>query len=157
MATLNVSEFCVLSAFRPFLRLLNAFNRDHFCYKDCCSKLRSVFYVICATMMVLLIAVVIIFAFWYLIEINASMKSFFVSLPILFSTLQMGLTFIALLLTNSTITNTVNRLQELIVQRKCSDLYTFLIVRFLAKTVLARQVFAKNHQYLAISPDWECH
>lgn len=120
MTTTNPKEISISRAFRPFLRQLNAFNCENFQYNNTKwrSILRNVFYAFASTMMIFLLAAISVLAFWFLIEINANLKRFFVSLPLVISTTQMEITLIVLLMKNRVINNTIDRLQSLVNQRE---------------------------------------
>lgn len=119
-------RICVLHAFRPYLRLLTAFNYEHFRHS---SWGQSVSYAICLTVMILFVLVLIILGFWYLIEINAGLRKAVVSLPILFSLLQMEIAFIAMVANNSNILKMIDGIQKVIDQSKFEkEKYFFLIL-----------------------------
>lgn len=107
----------VFNAFSPFLRLLNAYNKENF-YHDKFTS-RSLCDVIGATLLIILIPMLIVLVLWFLIEVNANFKKFIVQLPLILSILQMELTFLALMMKSRNITNTINRLQLIIDQREC--------------------------------------
>lgn len=120
MATHILNEIRVLKAFRPFLSILNAYNWDKFHYgANWRSNPQNIFYAFSSTMIVFLLPATVILLFWYLIEISVSFGIFLVELPIAISILQMEVIFIALLLKNRTVTTTIQRLQQIIDQRKC--------------------------------------
>lgn len=62
--------------------------------------------------------VLIVLGFWYLIEIDAGLRKAVVSLPILFSLMQMEIAFISMVANNSTISKMVDGLQTVIDQSK---------------------------------------
>lgn len=107
----------VFNAFSPFLRLLNAYNKDNF-HQERFTP-RSVCDAAGATMLIILIPTLIVLVVWFLIEVNANFKKFIVQLPLILSVLQMELTFLALMMKSRNITNTINRLQLIIDQREC--------------------------------------
>lgn len=108
-------KICVLYAFRPYLRLLKAFNFDNFRHNN---WFQSVFYAICLILLIFLVLVLIVLGFWYLIEIDAGLRKAVVSLPILFSLMQMEIAFISMVANNSTISKMVDGLQTVIDQSK---------------------------------------
>lgn len=119
MTTQILNEIRVWSAFKPFLRILNAYNCDKFRYGTRWRfNSQNVFYAFSSTMMVFLLLATIILLVWHLIEINVSLENYLVELPIAISILQMEVIFITLLLKNRIITTTIQRLQGIIDQRK---------------------------------------
>lgn len=110
----NSSEIRVLNAFVPFLRLLTAFNCNHFRHKNWRSIVRSVFDAFGATVTVTANFAWIILITWYLFETEAELKKFVVAIPMLVTLLQIELTFIALMMKHHTITETVDQLHRMI-------------------------------------------
>lgn len=117
----NQPELCVLSAFRPFLRILNAFNSDSF-HSD--NNKNSWFIrssVFCAFGAILIGAAIFnyfVLIAWYLFENGANLEKCMIAVPILVTLLQLELTFIALVGKNTIITETIEQLHGVINQRK---------------------------------------
>lgn len=114
----NSREIRVLNAFRPFLRLLTAFNRNHFRHNNWRSIVRSVFYAFGAMVAVIANSAWIVLLAWYLFETEAELKKFVVAIPMLVTLLQIKLTFIALMMEHRTITETIDQLHRVINQSK---------------------------------------
>lgn len=124
-AMLNSGRILVLSAFSPYLHLLKAFNADNFHQKDWRSILHSIFDAFTLAMIIFLIPFYCGLDFWNLIDSGADMKKIVVALPLIISGLQFVVIYIALVLANHTISETVSRLQEAIDRRKylCVNLF----------------------------------
>lgn len=104
----------ILEEFRPFLRLLRAYNRK----KLFCNKIHSVFYAIFTTLLIPLLPIVIILSFWYLFENGGDLRKIVVGLPVILSLALSAITFIALIIKNQLISETINEVQKAINQRK---------------------------------------
>lgn len=134
----------VLSEFRPFLRFLEAYNSNISPKNDWRHILHSVIYTFLTTVISLLIVVYFVLTVWYLIETNANLKMFAVAVPMMATFVQIELTFIAMIIKNRTITDTINQLQRVIDQRK-------LFVRFplqLTATFLQRKTINPSKMVL---------
>lgn len=114
----NSRKICILEQFRPYLRLLEAYNPKHFHHPDWLHFLHSVSYALCATAMVVHLPLVASLAIWYLIEVPVDLKMFVVQVPIQCCALQILIALLALLAKASNITETINRIQDLINQRE---------------------------------------
>lgn len=109
----------VLNAFRPYLRLLKAYNKENFHH---CTNWRHAIHrvldAICLTLLILAIPIVVTLGVWYLAENCADWKKAVTLLPLLFSLLQLTLTFAAMIIKNQTISKTVDQVQIVVNQRK---------------------------------------
>lgn len=114
-----IRQVSVLNAFTPFLRLLNAYNRENFHRSTWHSILRSGFCAFGATMIIFIMPAFVVLLCWHLTEANANFENFLLILPLALSILQMEVIFIALLFKNRTLLSTICRLQEIIDQREC--------------------------------------
>lgn len=121
----NSNRIIVLSAFSPYLHLLKAFNADNFHQKDWRAMLHSIFDAFISIMIIFLIPTYCVLDFWNLIDIGAEMSKIVVAFPLIISGFQFVLIYIALVLANRTISETIDRLQEAIDRRKylfCSSI-----------------------------------
>lgn len=115
----------VLNTFRPFILLLNAFNRDNFRHNNRRSNLISVFYLFAVIVLFISVPAVVILCIWYLIENEADFEEYIITLPAICSLVQMELTLCALILKCHIIIEMINRLQAIIERRKL--LYGFFV------------------------------
>lgn len=116
---MNVTrEIRVLNAFRPYFRLMTAYNSEHFRSTHLRHIRRSIFYAIFSTTMIVTLIILSVFIAWYLGENEAKLKRFVVSLPMIFTLMQMVLTFIGMMLTNHTTSETINQIQRVVDQRE---------------------------------------
>lgn len=114
----DVNKMSVLVEFRSYLRLLTAYDSVNFHQNNWRDNLFSVFYAFCTTLMIVCLAMFIALGIWHLVENGTDLDMFAASFPILMGVLEMEITFIALVWKNRTITETINRLQEVIDKRE---------------------------------------
>lgn len=114
----------VFNEFQPYIRLLTAYNRENLHFHNWHSSISSVFNVFCTTMVLLLMPLLEIMLIWLLIDNGADLKVIVAALPIVFGVLQLELTFIALIINNRIITQTIRQIQMVIDQSKfCSTVF----------------------------------
>lgn len=114
----NLNQKTVLNAFSPYFRVIDAYNSKHFQHHDWRRLIFSGFCALRITSFVILLSTYIIFCAWYLLENDSDIIEILVSIPILASLLQMELTLVALVMENGTISETMDRLQRVVDQRK---------------------------------------
>lgn len=114
----KLNKIRVLHVLSPFLRLLHTYHSDNFRNKNWSAILCSVFSALLATVIVLWLPLIIVLKFWHLIEVGANFARFAVSFPLVISLVQMQITCIVLIMKSSALNNAINRLQELVNQRK---------------------------------------
>lgn len=100
-------------------RVLNAYHSDNFRKKNWCSILRRAFFSFASTAIVFLIPFAISLHLWHLIEVGADFERVAVTFPLAVSLVQMEITCIVLITKSRALSNTINRLQDLVDQRKC--------------------------------------
>lgn len=108
----------ILGAFNPFLRLLNAQNFDNFRDKNLRDILRGIFFAFTTSSMIFIMPFVVALNVWHFIEVRADFGKIAVAFPLLASVMQTEIICIVLTIKSRTVTNTINRLQEIIDQRK---------------------------------------
>lgn len=108
----------VLSEFKLYLPLINAYNNGHFFHlNQNCLQYRIV-NAFCATLIHILLPVYVILGIWYLIENDADLEKFAVTSPVLISLLQVELMFIAVMIQTRSINEVINKLQQVFEKRK---------------------------------------
>lgn len=112
-----MAKIRILNEFKPNLRLLTAYNHEHYHHADWIGWLQSVCCAFGATFTFLSQCVIIVLGVWYLIENSDGKQSLFVALPVQVSVVQMALTYIALIWKNRAIVETINELDTVINQR----------------------------------------
>lgn len=113
------NKICVLNAFGPFLRLLKAYNFENCHYCDSWRQtVRGILDALCLTSMIPQVPILVILGLWYLVENSADLKKIVASLPMLFSLLQMSLTFTAMIIKNRTISDTIDQVQSVVDERE---------------------------------------
>lgn len=111
-------HFRVLKQFRLYLRFLKGYNFDNFQHKNWHKIVNSVCYALGTTMIILLIPAYGILAFWSVLERGADLKKMVVTIPLLCTGLQFESTYIALMMRNHIISQTIDQLQTIIDRRK---------------------------------------
>lgn len=112
------SEFLVLVEFDPFHRLLSAYNGDHFHNSDWRSISRSVIYALGTTLIMAMMLGWVVLLSWYLLDHTNNVKMFIIAVPVLVTSLQVQLTFIAMVMKNRSVTATIDQLQRAVGQRE---------------------------------------
>lgn len=107
----------VLRAFSACHRILRAFHRDNFQSSDRRDILRSTFHALCAALIIVLVSIYFVLAAWYLVDNATDLRIIVVILPIVISLLYIDLTFIAMVVQNRSVTETINRLQRVVDRR----------------------------------------
>lgn len=136
----NPDKITVLNEFKPYLRFITAYNYENFTQNTWCHILSNVCYAFSVTTMNIVLSSVVILGVWYLIEINANFKSLAVALPLLISLLQMEITFIALIAKNQAVTETINRIQRVVDQRKSTTIFRILSLYLLDFSLFRRKI-----------------
>lgn len=126
-AMTNSTKIHVLNDVKLYLSLLQAYNAENFHYRSPRHMLTSILHAFYATLMILLLFVLIVLCTWYMVERGANLIKIIVSLPMLLGILQMLITFIALLTNNRIVTETINRVQNSVDQRKLVSFGKFYV------------------------------
>lgn len=111
----NPDRIIILSKFRPYLRLLCAYQPDNFRQND--GWRSQLFGVVCAfyaTLMIGSMAVVSALMFWNLLESHAHVKVLVVSIPMTISLVEVCLIYVALVWESATAAKMVERIQQLV-------------------------------------------
>lgn len=108
----------IFTGCRPYLRWLNAFNRENFHQTNRISNIHSVFSAFLATLAIILISTHFSFDFWFMIDCRKDLNKLVATFPIVVSTLQIWVSCIVMVVKNRTITTMINRLQSVVDQRK---------------------------------------
>lgn len=117
----------VLSGFVPFLRLLNAYVSDNFRQSGWRRILESIFYAMCASVMITSLPFVGCSIVWLLIENDMEWIKCVVAVPLLFSLVQMVLTCVAMMIKNRSINVMIDQLQRVVDARESLISLIFLI------------------------------
>lgn len=114
------NEIHVLNAFTPFLRLLQAYNSDNFHHNNRPRIRQSIYYAIAATIIIFFVPIYGLLTLWDALDSGAGnvMKKIVTALPLLLTGLQVEFTYIALMVRNRSICETVDRLQNVIKRRE---------------------------------------
>lgn len=114
----NSTKIRVLKEFRPYIRLFEAYNCDHFLHREWRSIRRGVFNAFCTSFMITAMSSHLSFDVWYFVDHRDDLKKVATLFPLSMSSLQMFLSFIAMLVKNGTITEMMDQLQLVVDQRK---------------------------------------
>lgn len=144
----NSKKIHILNEFRPYLRLIEAFNHEHFNDTDWHGIKSSVFYAFCAVLTILLAPTVALLLFWRCAENNFDFIIFVVTIPLLISSLQVDSIFIALMWKSPIVNETIERVQKLVDRRELG----FIIISWL-DVYVCRQKRAKMALFLILTFD----
>lgn len=109
----------VFSAFKYFLIILKALNFENFERKGRNRVVQNVCLACGVTLFVALMPITFMLGLWYIYDYNCKIKIIVIVIPPILTVLQLFLTFITLRANNRVISETIERIQELIDQRKC--------------------------------------
>lgn len=110
----NTKKVHVLNDFKPYLPILQAYNRDQFRQHDLRSIFRSVFHALCASIIILCIPIIAVLYAWYEIENGFELKHVAAAVPMVLSVVHMQVTFISLVWENRQISETIQQLQTMV-------------------------------------------
>lgn len=123
----NSRKIHIFSEFKPFLRVITAFNSENFHDRYWRGNLHNITYAFVSAFINLLLFIVNSLAIWYLIEIGDNFKKLFVASPSAMGLLQMQITSITMILKNRKIHATFERLQQLVDHRKFACFLFFFL------------------------------
>lgn len=110
----------IFTEFTFYLRLLNAFDFKQFHQNNWRQNLRSAFFALGATAIIVLPPVSVLLDIWYLIEQKSDVKTCVVAVPMLSSIVNVHFTFIVLLMNKRVLFETIGRIQGLVNQGEFS-------------------------------------
>lgn len=108
----------VFSAFRYFLIILKALNVENFGRNEPNRFVQNLCVACGVTIFVGLMPITFALGLWYVYDYNGAVKIIVVVIPPILTMLQLFLTFITLRAKNRVISETIERIQTLINQRK---------------------------------------
>lgn len=109
---------------RPYFRLLNAYNRDHFRHNNWHEKARSVLVALFTTTMITIVSIHISFDLWNMIDCRDQLAKVVALFPLIIGALQTWISFLAMLMGNRTINVMTDRLQAVVDER--NHLFPFI-------------------------------
>lgn len=114
------NEIHVLGAFTPFLRLLQAYNADDFHRNNPTQIRHNIYYALGTTVIIVFVPVYGLLTLWDALASGAGnfMKKAVTAVPLLLTGLQVEFTYIALMMRNRSIRETIDGLQNLISRRE---------------------------------------
>lgn len=119
-----MAEEAILKEYRPYQRILEAFNGQHFRDHSYRHTVQNVRYAACVSAMLMSMVAVLVLCCWYCVETEFDVKMLSFSVPVILSLMQMLLTHFALMRKNCSIHATVEHLQQVIHERE-----SFCLVR----------------------------
>lgn len=131
----DYNKIDILTAFNPFLRLLQAYNADNFIPSKRIQIVQNLCFAFGVTGLISVLPASMILTIWYFFDDTSTMKNIVVAAQIL-TVLQMLINAIALVLKNCDVTKTIGRLQEFI---DCREYLLFL--RLLIYDSLTRKTY----------------
>lgn len=114
----NAKKIHILTEFKPYFRLIEAFNHENFNNSDWHDIILSVFYAFCAISTIILVPTVALLLFWRCAENDFDFIIFVVTIPLLISSLQVDSIFIALMWKSHIVHETIECVQKLVDRRK---------------------------------------
>lgn len=108
----------VLQAFELYLNILKIFNVENFKQSNGEKTLKNIGFACGMTGCLSLIPFLSVLLIWHLVGTSEVLRHFCLIAPLIISILQMGIKYIALASKNRVINETIERLQNVIDQRK---------------------------------------
>lgn len=118
MAVTLKMRILVFSEFRPYLRILSAFNIDNFCGKDLSLIGKHILLVFWLLILVISMISVAVLSYWNCVDTGLTMDKLGFTLPIVLSIVQTLLTHMSLSLNNCLISEAIEFLQFAVDERK---------------------------------------
>lgn len=112
----NPKKVRVLVAFKPHIRILNAFNSENFEETNQC--LPNILFSLCLAISAVLTPIVAILAIWYLVENDATMGAVVFAAGPIFTILQWFFTVLELTRKNRVISRTIQQIEGVVDERK---------------------------------------
>lgn len=119
----NQRNIQVLSAFRPYLSLLQSYNVESFRGKCLSNKIRQVGWVFFVSIILTAALLVALLSIWHMSESSQSVSEFSTSFAMTLAYVQMFLTGISIIGKNRMITRALNDIQKIVDERKF-NMYT---------------------------------
>lgn len=113
----DFTESRVLKQFEPFLRFLSAYDRDHFRDKNWRAILNSGLYAFGVALFMILLFICFALIAWDLLE-NFEWTKCAADVPILVTLIQLGITFVVMVVKRYTVAATIKQLQRAVDQRE---------------------------------------
>lgn len=109
----------VLKEFRPYLRILNAFNFENFQKPDGIQIVTNVIYATLVGLFTISTCLILSLGYWNFIDTHFQMDIISTTLPVLLTILQIVFTQLSLTLRSRLITETIHHFQEVVDDSKC--------------------------------------
>lgn len=136
--------FHVLKEYRPYLRILAAFNAGNFHAKRLRPLIGNIRYAVCVAVMFVSMAALAILSYWHCMENESNVDILSDSLPVIMSLSQMLLTHVSLMLRNRLIHATVEHLQGIVDEREFFFGFFLLCCHKKSGLLFAKEVNKKN-------------
>lgn len=114
----NEQMTTVFAEYRPYLRILEAFNAENFGSQDQRRTITNVRYAVCVAALFMSSASLSILSYWHCMENGLSVDILSDAMPIILSLVQLQLTQISLMAKNRVIRATIESLQNTVDQRR---------------------------------------
>lgn len=113
------NETTILAKFLPYLRLIQAAEPDNFRPNGGWRSIpRSLFHSLGAICVTFAMSIAVILITWKLLENDGGASVLVVSIPVLMSSIQVLVTFVALMWESRTISEAIGRIHEIVSHRK---------------------------------------
>lgn len=118
----KLNKIVVLTAFNPFLRLLQAYNADNFKPSERIQMFENLCFAFGVTMLIAVLPTSMILTMWYFFDDTSTVKNIVVAAPLILTILQMFINAVASVLKNCDVTRTIGRLQGFV---DCREYFLF--------------------------------
>lgn len=112
----------VMKEFQSYLKILSAYKFDNFRNQDAATVLANIGYALFITCWMATFPVLITLGFWLCVELQFDLDKISSTAPITIHTTQYLLVFLSFSSKNQVISDAIDRLQTIVVRRKCSHL-----------------------------------
>lgn len=121
----NEQMATIFTEYRPYLRILEAFNAENFDSQDHRRTIASVRYAVCVAALFMSSASLAMLSYWHCMENGLAVDILSDAMPIILSLVQLQLTQISLMGKNREIRATIEGLQNTVDQRKFVPIFGF--------------------------------
>lgn len=114
----NLKKITALNAFNPYLRLIKSYNFENFERNDQSRYVKNVCFVSILTTFIALMPIICALAIWYIIDNGGAMRIVVVVVPPTLTVLQLLVTFITLTAKIRVVSETIDRIQNVVDERE---------------------------------------
>lgn len=108
----------VLKEYRPYQRMMEAFNGHNFSDKSYRKLIGNICYMACDAALLVTLTGFLLLSFWYCVEDDSNMVIISAGMPVILTISQLLLGYLSLVMRNHLIRAIIDRLQDLIDKRE---------------------------------------